>query len=371
MAVPTLIFTNALTTGAAGLYTALDTLLTTPFSPTTPIGMGWSKFYSYSATDNLYFSLGSSQSERLYLRLTLSGDDSYISRSMCSVARETDGYMLNVVGGASSTNITTGTAQFEYWAIGNSDFLMLTTLIGSTYNHYYSGNINRFAPAQNSSIYGQSAPIPANTTTPTLLPYTIGSGTTLFLRTGFDSYGGYGGSNLSFYPGQSLYIVDQSIGTTTSNNQGSVILNSADPVQNTINVSHLSGATTFSSFAIVSVDPQPNALSTNAQIRDSYFLMLDDFIGELEPMFSAVDEFSPATGLPPENIQGPSSRNVYLTYPIRMWNSLEVRGTLYGLIDTPRGMAGSQDFFQTFDGLYKFVNFSESNGLTLAIGSII
>ena len=371
MATPTLIYTNALTTGANGLYTALDTLLTTPFSSTAPQGLGWSRFYSYSATDNLYFSLGSSQSERLYLRLTLSGDDSYISRSICSAARESDGYMLNAVGGGSSTYITTGTGQFEYFLVGNHDFLMLTTLISSSYNHYYSGNINRFAPAQNSSIYGQSAPIPANTTTPTALPYTIGSGTTLFLRTGFDSYGGYGGNNLSFFPGQSLYIVDQSIGTSTSNNQGTVILNSADPVQNTINVSHLSGASTFSSFAIVSVDPQPNSLSTNAQIRDSYFLMLDDFIGELEPQFAAVNEFAPATGLPPEDIQGPNSRNIYLTCPIRMWNSLEVRGTLYGLIDTPRGMAGAQDFFQTFDGLWRFINFPESNGLTLAIGSII
>jgi hypothetical protein len=369
MAAATLVYQNGLETGASAFLSTLNTLLTNPFSSTNPRGLGWDSLYS-DGYDILYFSLGSGQSERIYLRLTASEDNTYISRVISQYARATDGYQLTTRGGDTPTRITVGSGQFEYWIIGNQDFIHLVTLVGSTYSHYYCGIINRFAPNQNSSVYGQAAPSPSNTTIPSPTPFTIATGTTLFLRSGFDAYGGYGADNISFIPGQKLYIIDQSLGTTTVGNQGVVSLNSVDLVANTINVTYVSGSATFSSFAIVSVDPQPTALNTNGTIRGNSFYMLDDFIGDPAPLFNAVDEFAPGTGLPPEDIQNPDIRDVYITAPIRIWNTQEIRGTLYGSIATPQGAPGPQDLFQTFDMLYRFINFTDGS-LTLAIGSII
>lgn len=324
-----------------------------------------------SVSDKLYFSLGSGNAERILLRLTVSADDTYLDRQICQLARVTDGYMLNAMGAGSTTRMTVGGAQFEYWIVGNQDFFHLVTLVGTTYSHYYCGIINRFAPNQNSSIYGQSAPVPANTTVPALTPFTVATSTTLFLRTGFDSYGGYGADSLSFIPGQLLYIVDQSLGTSTVGHQGVVVLNSVDKVQNTINVTYVSGNNIFSSFSIIGVDPQPVALNTGGVVRTSPFIMLDDFIGDAAPQFNAVDEFAPGTGLPPEGIQNPDVRGVYITYPIRLNNTQEIRGTLYGMIDTPFGAPGAQDLFQTFDQLYRFIVFPDGVNRMVAIGSII
>lgn len=324
-----------------------------------------------SVSDKLYFSLGSGGSERILFRLTASQDDSYLDRQICQLARTSDGYMLNAMGATTQTRISVGAAQFEYWIVGNQDFFHLVTLVGSTYSHYYCGIINRFAPNQNSSIYGQNAPVPANTTVPAPTPFTVATSTTLFLRTGFDNYGGYGANNLSFVPGQKLYIIDQSLGTTTVGNQGVVVLNSVDLVQNTINVTYLSGSNTFSSFSIIGVDPQPTALNSGGVVRGSPFLMLDDYVGDAAPQFNAVDEFAPGTGLPSEGIQNPDIRGVYITYPIRLSNTQEIRGTLYGMIDTPLGAPGAQDLFQTFDQLYRFINFPDGNTRTVAIGSIV
>ena len=324
-----------------------------------------------SVTDKLYFSLGSGGSERILFRITVSSDNTYLDRQICQLARVNDGYMLNTMGATSQTRIVLGNTQFEYWIIGNQDFFHLVTLVGSTYSHYYCGIINRFAPNQNSSIYGQSAPVPANTIVPAVTPFTIATGTILFLRTGFDNYGGYGADNLSFIPGQTLYVIDQSFGTSTVGHQGIVVLNSVDVIQNTINVTYVSGNNTFSSFAIIGVDPQPTTINSGGVIRGNPFLMLDDYIGDLAPQFNAADEFASGTGLPSGSIQNPDVRGVYITYPIRLSNTQEIRGTLYGMIDTPFGAPGAQDFFQTFDQLYKFVNFPDGNSHTIAIGSII
>jgi len=324
-----------------------------------------------SITDKLYFSLGTGFSERILFRLTVSSDDTYIDRQICQLARTSDGYMLNTMGATAATRITLGTAQFEYWLVGNQDFFHLVTLVGTTYSHYYCGIVNRFSPNQNSSLYGQSAPVPVNTTVPLPAPFTVATGTTLFLRTGLDAFGGYGANNISFIPGQKLYVIDQSLGTSTVGNQGVVVLNSVNLTQNTINVTYVSGSTTFSSFAIIGVDPQPTALNTGGTVRGNPFLMLDDFIGETTPQFNAVDEFAPGTGLPPSGIQNPDIRGVYITYPIRLNNTLEIRGTLYGMIDTPVGAPGAQDLFQTFDMLYRFINFPDGGAHTIALGSII
>lgn len=369
MAVSTLVYKNGVATGADGFLTILDALLTNSFSAVDPRGLGWQSFYA-DGYDKLYFSLGSGRSERNYLRLTASNDNTYIDRKMCTTARAVDGYMYNVMGGTTQARITVGSAQFEFWIIGNLDFFHLVTLVGSTYSHYYCGIVNRFAPNQNSSIYGQSIPIPANTTVPFPTPFTVATSTTLYLRTGFDAYGGYGANNLSFIPGQRLYIVDQTFGSSTTGNEGIVILNSVDVVNNAINVTYISGDNTFSSFAIIGVDPQPMALSTGGTIRGNPFLMLDDYIGDVAPQFNAVNEFSPGTGLPAEGLQNPDIRGVYITYPIRLDNTQEIRGTLYGLIDTPAGAPGPQDLFQTFDMLYRFINFPDGS-LTIAIGSIV
>jgi hypothetical protein len=365
----TLVYIAGVSTGATSFFNTLDMLLTNPFSSTIPRGLGWTVFHTYSATDRLYFSLGSGGSERIYLRLTVSNDNTYVDRSICTVANGF-GTLLNSMGGTSQTRIIVGSSQFEWWVVANQDFIHIVTLVGSTYSHYYSGIINRFSPNQNSSIYGQTPPIPANTSTPYANPFTIGIGTTLFLRTGLDAYGGYGSNNLSFIPGQKLYVVDQSIGTLTSGHQGVVLLNGADIGSNTINVSYISGDVLYSSFAIIGVDPQPVALSTGGVIRGAPFLMLDDFAGESLPQFNAVNEFSPGSGLPPENIQNPNSRNIFITYPIRIFNSQEIRGTLYGLIDTPIGIAGAQDIFTTYDMLYRFINFPDGS-LSIGMGSII
>lgn len=324
-----------------------------------------------SVSDKLYSSLGSGSSERILFRLTASQDDTFLDRQICQLARPSDGYMLNAMGAISSTQIVVGGAQFEYWVVGNQDFFHLVTLVGTTYSHYYCGIINRFAPNQNSSIYGQSAPVPANTTVPAPTPFTVATSTTLFLRTGFDSYGGYGADNLSFVSGQLLYIIDQSFGTSTVSNQGVVVLNSVDLVQNTINVTYVSGSNTFSSFAVIGIDPQPTALNSGGVVRGSAFIMLDDYVGDPAPQFSAVDEFTAASGLPPEGIQNPDVRGVYITYPIRLSNSQEIRGTLYGMIDTPFGAPGAQDLFQTFDQLYRFIVFPDGVDRMIAIGSII
>lgn len=331
-----------------------------------------------SVSDKLYFSLGSGASERISFRLTASSDDGYLDRQVCQLARPSDGYMLNAIGATSNTRINLGGAQFEYWIVGNQDFFHLVTLVGTTYSHYYCGIINRFAPNQNSSIYGQSAPVPDNTTVPDPTPFTVATATTLFLRTGFDSYGGYGANNLSFVSGQLLYIIDQSLGTSTVGHQGVAILNSVDTVQNTINISYVSGNNTFSSFSIIGVDPQPVALNTKGLVRSQAspsitapFIMLDDYVGDPAPQFYAVDEFAPGTGLPAEGIQNPDIRGVYITYPIRVSNTEEIRGTLYGMIDTPFGAPGAQDLFQTFDQAYRFINFPDGISRMLAIGSII
>lgn len=364
---PNLVYKNAVSSGAANFLSDLNTLLTNPFSPTEPRGLGWQAFYT-DGYDHLYFSLGSSQSERIYLRLTASNDDTYIDRQICQYALSSNGTMYNAMGGI-NTRITVGTSQFEWWAVANQDFIHLITFIGTTYSHYYCGLINRFAPNQTSSIYGQIAPTPSNTTI-SAPAFIVGANTTLFLRTGFDGYGGYGSNNQCFIPGQKLYIIDQSLGTTTVGNEGIVILNSVDLVLNTINVSYVSGANTFSSFAIIGIDPQPTALNTSAIIRGAPFLMLDDYVGDIAPQFNAVNEFSPATGLPAENIQNPDIRNVYITYPIRLYNTQEIRGTLYGSIDFPAGIPGPLDNTQTFDGLYRFIIFPDG-ALMLAIGSVI
>lgn len=365
----TLIYKSGLVTGASGLFSVLDTLLINSFSPVEPRGIGWQSFYIYSSTDKLYFSLGSGRSERIWLRLTVSSDDTYIDRKICSASRASDGYMQNSMGATLQTRIIVSASQFQYWIVANQDFMHLVTLVGSTYSHYYCGIVNRFAPNQNSSIYGQSAPIPVNTTIPTT-SFTVATGTTLFLRTGFDAYGGYGADNLSFVPGQILYIVDQSIGSSTTGSEGVVVLNSVNLVQNSINVSYISGADTFSSFSLIGIDPQPVALNTNGTVRANPFIMLDDFIGELAPQFMAVDEFLSTTGLPPEGIQNPTIRSVYVLPPIRLFNTQELRGTLYGLVDIPTGAPGSQDFFQTYNGLYRFISFADG-ALMIAMGSII
>lgn len=366
----TLVYKNGLATGAASFLSVLDEFLTNSFSSTEPRGLGWSSLY-VDGYDKLYFSLGYSQSERIYLRLTASIDDTYIDRIICQYATS-DGSMVSERGGDTETRINVGAAEFEYWIVGNQDFFHLVTKVGTDYSHYYCGIINRFAPNQNSSIYGQSAPVPANTTAPLSLPFTVATGTTLFLRTGFDAYGGYGADNLSFIPGQKLYIIDQSIGTATENNQGVVVLNSVNLVDNTINVTYESGDSTFSSFAIISVDPQPVALSTNGKIRgiDAPFYMLDDFAGDPAPLFYAVDEFAIGAGLPSEGIQNPDSRGIYITYPIRVSNTEEIRGTLYGSIDIPQGAPGAEDYFQTFDQLYRFIAFPDGDCM-IAIGSIV
>jgi hypothetical protein len=437
-----LVYKQALQTGATAFMTDLDTLLTNTFSATNPRGAGWSRVFnsdaghsatlnaninavittiivddtslfqvpgtilidseqiSYSGvtptsftgclrgingtvatthlsstvivsvTDKMYFSLGTGGSERILLRFTVSSDDTYIDRQICSVARLSDGYMLNAIGGDSQTRIMLGLAQFEYWIVINQDFMHLVTLIGSSYSHFYCGIINRFAPNQNSSIYGQNAPIPANTTVPSPSTFTVATNTTLFLRTGFDVYGGYGANNLSFITGQLLCIIDQSLGTTTTGNHGVVVLNSVNVVQNTINVSYISGANKFSSFALIGVDPQPNTLNTGGTVRGNPFLMLDDFVGDLTPSFNAVDEFTSAVGLPAESLQNPNIRGVFLTYPIRIDNTQEVRGTLWGLIDAPLGMPGAQDLFRTFDNVYQFIIFPDGS-LMIAMGSIV
>jgi len=325
-----------------------------------------------SVSDKMYSSLGFSQSERILFRLTASEDDTYLDRQICQLARTSDGYMLNAMGATSATKIVLGAAQFEYWIVGNQDFFHLVTLVGSTYSHYYCGIINRFAPNQNSSIYGQSAPVPVNTTVPDPTPFTVATGTTLFLRTGFDAYGGYSADNLSFVPGQKLYIIDQSLGTSTVGHQGIVVLNSVNTIQNTINVTYVSGNNTFSSFAIIGIDPQPIALNSNGVVRGSSFIMLDDYVGDPAPQFNAIDEFSSLdVNLPPESIQNPDIRGVYITYPIRLSNTEEIRGTLYGMIDTPLGAPGAQDLFQTFDQLYRFIVFPDGSNHMIAIGSII
>ncbi len=365
----TIAYINGLTTGASAFAGILDGYLTNGFSSTNPRGFGWSAFYS-DGYNKMYSSVGYSQSERLYLRLTASMDDTYIDRSIAQFARSSDGYMLNERGGDSPTRMVVGASQFEYWMIGNQDFIMITTLVGSTYSHYYCGLVNRFAPNQNSSLYGLTAPAPSDTTDALLAPFTISSNTTVYLRTGLDGYGGYDATNLCFIPGQKLYVIDQSLGTTTVNNQGIVLLNSVDAFANTINVSYVSGSNTFSSFAIIGVDPQPNSLNTGGTIRGNPFYMLDDYIGDAEPLFYAADEFSSATGLPPENIQGPDARGVYITMPIRLYNTNEIRGTLYGLIDVPNGAPGPQDIMRTFDALYQFIVFPDSSSM-LAVGSII
>lgn len=320
--------------------------------------------------DKLYFSQGFGQSERIWLRITKSLNNTFFDRTVCQFARNTDGYMLNPRGD-STTRINVGANAFEFWIVGNQDFFHLVTLIGTTYSHYYCGIINRFAPNQNSSVYGQVAPVPSNTNTPLATPFTITTNTTLFLRTGFDSHGGYDATNFSFIPGQKLYIIDQSLGTSTVNNQGILLLNSVDTVANTINVTHLSGDNTFSSFAIISIDPQPNALSSNGTIRGNPFLMLDDFVMDIQPQFTAVDEFASGAGQPSEGIQNPDIRDVTITYPIRLFNSQEIRGTLYGSIDTPIGSVGAQDFLQTFDMLYRFIAFPDGLSNFISIGSII
>lgn len=365
-----LVYKNGLATGAANFLSTLNILLTNSFSSTEPRGLGWLPFYA-DGYDHLYFSMGSGQSERIWLRLTASMDDTYIDRQICQYARASDGYMINAMGGDTTTRITVGSDEFQYWIVGNQDFFHLVTLVGADYLHYYCGIINRFAPNQNSSIYGQTVPIPANTTVPFATPFTVATSTTLFLRTGFDAFGGYGASNFSFVLGQKLYIIDQSIGTITENHQGVVVLNSVDLGSNTINVSYVSGDSTFSSFAIISVDPQPVALNTGGTIRGNPFIMLDDYIGDVAPQFTAVDEFASGAGLPPESIQNPDARGVYITYPIRLSNAQEIRGTLYGSIDTPTGVPGPQDYFQTFDMLYRFINFTDGTDYTIAIGSII
>lgn len=366
----TLMYKKGTATGVIELFNTLDNLLTSSFSSTEPRGLGWAKFYSYSSTDNLYFSTGSSQSERIFLRLAVNLSDGYIQRQICTTARKSDGYMSNIIGGDGYTNINTSLTEYIYFIVGNKDFFHLVLFIDPDYTHYYSGLINRFAPNQNSSIYGTSAPLPTNTTVPASSPFTISSNTTLYLRTGTDAYGGIGSTNICFIPGQLLYIIDQSIDTITQGNYGVVVFNSANVVNNTINVSYVSGADTFSSFAIIGVDPQPMTLNTNGAIRENPFLMLDDFIGDLEPQFNAVNEFPAVSGVPSEDIQDPNIRKVFISYPIRLFNTEEIRGTLYGSIDVPVGIQEPQDTFITFDQRFKFINFPD--GYTnIAIGSII
>lgn len=324
-----------------------------------------------SVSDKIYFSVGSGKSERIYLRLTASNDNTYIDRQICQAARISDGYMIEPIGATSQTKISVGSLQFEYWLVANQDFIHIVTLVNSVYYHFYCGIVNRFAPNQNSSIYDSIAPNPTSTTIPSAMPFTIATNTTLFLRIGFDGYGGYDASNISFIIGQNLYIVDQSIGTSTSGNQGVVVLNAIDLIQNTITVTYVSGNNIFSSFSLVGIDPQPVALNSGGVVRGSPFFMIDDYVGDIAPQFNAVDEFATGTGLPAENIQSPNIRNVFITYPIRLSNAQEVRGTLYGMIDTPPGSPGAQDLFKTFDQLYKFINFPDGNDHTIAIGSII
>lgn len=367
----TLIFKSGTATGAARFMAILDALLTNAFSSVEPRGLGFTRAYTYATNDYLYTSLGYSRSERIYLRFAASLSDAYIDRSMCQYARLSDGVMVNAMGSTVQTRIQLGLAQFEYWIVANQDFMHIVIFSGSTYSHYYSGIINRFAPNQNSSIYGQVAPSPPSTNTPLAIPFTIGTNTTLFLRVGFDIFGGYDATNVSFFPGQKLGIIDQSIATTTTGNQGIVILNSVNIAQNSINVTYLSGSNKFSSFSLIGVDPQPTTLNTNGTIRDNPFLMLDDYSGDSMPQFIAVDEFSPGIGLPPESIQNPDVRNVYITYPIRLYNTQEIRGTLFAIIDTPMGSPAAQDMLQTFDMLYKFIIFPDSNTHMIAIGSII
>lgn len=366
----TLVYVNGLANDALDFFNTLDVLLTNPFSAIPTRGLGWQSFFTYSATDKLYFSLGSSQSERIYLRLTVGGSNTYIDRKTCQFSRTSDGYMLNSIGD-STTRMTVGGSQFQYWIVANKDFIHITTLVGTTYSHYYSGIINRFAPSQNSSLYGQSQPSPSNTTT-SIAPFVIGSNTTLYLRTGFDNVGGFDANNACFVPGQLLYIVDQSLGTSTVGNMGIVVLNSVDTVLNSINVSTVSGSTMFSSFAVIGVDPQPVALSTNGIIRGSSFLMVDDFVGDPSPAFNAANEFASTTGLPTSDIQNPDLRNVFITYPIRLFNTDEIRGTLYGMIDVPVSSIGSQDIMKTFDSQFQFIAFEDNSGSNLiALGSII
>jgi len=110
MSTPTLVYSNGLAQGAAQFLGILDTLLTNPFSPTTPKGLGWSRIFSdgYFNGDKLYFSLGMGQSERIYLRLTADNTDTFIDRTICTVAHASDGYMLNAMGGDGYTKITVG-----------------------------------------------------------------------------------------------------------------------------------------------------------------------------------------------------------------------------------------------------------------------
>lgn len=361
-----LVYKNALAAGAHGLFTDLKTLLTNSFSPTDPRGFGWTLYYS-SGDDAIFFSTGASQSERIYLRLTVDPTNNYIDRTIFQVSAA-DGYNMINDFGDSTTRINVTSGSFEYWIAGNQDFFYLTTLVGTTYAHNYSGLINRFGPTQSSSLYGITAPSPANTTTPTA-SFTIGTNTALYLRTGLDGYGGYDATNISLVINQRLTIVDQSVGTSTSGNIGVVILNSKNTSNNSIVVSYVSGANTFSSFSMIGIDPQPNALNSNGALfgGGNPILMINDGYGDSMPQFFAIDEENCCV---PNGLQDPDIRGIFIAYPIRISNSTELRGTLFGLIETPVGAPGPQDVFITYDGVFKFINFPDGSKF-VAMGSII
>lgn len=360
-----LVYTNAAPADGYTLFNDLKTLLTSPFSSSMPQGCGWKLFFN-GTNDFIALSLGSSQSERIYVRLTLSNDATYISRTIFQASSLDGATTVNSFGGGTTSRINVGASPFQYWFVGNQDFFMLTTLVGTEYDNYYSGIINRFGPNQNSSIYGITPPTPANTTTPAAI-FTIGTDTPLYLRVGFDGYGGFGANNISFIPGQKLTIVDQSVGTATSGHIGTVILNSAATITNSIIVSYLSGANTFSSFSMIGTDPQPNALSTSGTIFTNPILMINDGYGDASPQFFAEDEENCCV---PNDLQNPTIRKVYIGYAIRISNSTEVRGTLYGVVQTPVATASSQDIYATYDGLYKFINFADDDKF-ISIGSVI
>lgn len=356
----TLVYKTGVITGATELYNELIPLLTSAFSSSEPRGYGWHQFYTLN-TFSIISSSGSNGYERLFVSLNVSFDDTYIERTIPLVA-DISGGSWNPVGD-SNNRIIVGTNTIEYFLIGNKDFFYLVLKDGVDYRHYYTGLINRIGSHDNGSLYGLSAPSPSTTTTPTT-EFTIGTNTTVYLRIGTDDgFGGVDGNSNIFTAGQILTVVDQSFGTLTSGNIGTVQVVSS--LSDRVVLNYLDGDDTFQSFSVIGIDPLPIFINRNNTIKFDVFDT--HYSSDIStPTFSVIDEMNAGVS---ESIQDPTARNVYVGYAIRLANNNELRGTLYGMIDVPTGAPLALDVYQTYDGTLKYINFPDGSAF-IGFGSV-
>lgn len=351
-----LVFKSGAANNTADLFSILRTLLGSTLNSTPPLGLGWQETV-VSATESIFYSEGTSGLERIYLGLKVSDDGLSIKRTIYQSVSPDGVDRFGAVGNNDATKIIFGNNKAQYWIIGNKDFLHLITLPGINFCHNYAGIINRYSPSHITYAYGDE-PVSQAPWTHSSSDFELGENSAVYI---FEPQ-----QDHNLVIGQRVMIIDNSYDTLTSGNIAVATFNGYDENDRIMYLNRITGASSFSTFTMIGIDPQPVVLNTYGSIKSTNFYALNNATLELQNNNYFIDlDCGSQSGE-----QGAGARGLYIGYPLKLKNDSETRGSLFGLFDVPLSLPGPLDYFKTADGLYKFINFPDGLNSCVAIGSI-